>query len=163
LQIAMDSGLPTEGGVFSTGPTSSAQLAVLPWNEFVLLPKGRDAATLSTEASVLAPAGWHLNCALELQPQADGSVRLEPARLPRLIDSPRQRGRSATRIELAGSAPLPQLAHAISIVADSEAALPVPEDFAARSGRLVAEAGALPGSRLYRHYTWLLSLSDHVA
>jgi uncharacterized lipoprotein len=32
--------LPTEGGHFSTGPTSSAALAVLPWNEFVLLRQG---------------------------------------------------------------------------------------------------------------------------
>ena len=28
---------------------------------------------------------------------------------------------------------------------------------------LVAEYGQLFGSRMYRHYTWLLSLSDHVA
>ena len=162
LEIAIDSGLPTEGGMFSTGPMSTAQLAVLPWNELVLLPRGRDAATLSTAASVLAPAGWQLNCALALQSQADGSVRLEPASLARLIDSPLQMGRYAKRIELSGSAPLPQLAHAISVVADSEAALTVPDDFAAGYGRLVAEAGALFGTRMYRHYTWLLSLSDHV-
>jgi len=98
LEIAIDSGLPTEGGLFSTGPMSTAQLAVLPWNELVLLPRGRDAATLSTAASVLAPAGWQLNCALGLQPQADGSVRLEPASLARLIDSPLQMGRYAKRI-----------------------------------------------------------------
>ncbi|HYM29640.1 MAG TPA: hypothetical protein VET66_15930, partial [Steroidobacteraceae bacterium] len=162
LEIAIDSGLPTEGGMFSTGPMSTAQLAMLPWNELVLLPKGRDAATLSTAASVLAPAGWQLNCALGLTPQADGSVRLEPASLARLIDSPLQLGRYAKRIELTGSAPLPQLAHAISVVADSAAALTVPDDFAAGYGRLVAEAGALFGTRMYRHYTWLLSLSDHV-
>ncbi len=47
-----------------------------------------------------APAGWQLNCALALQPQADGSVRLEPASLARLIDSPLQMGRYAKRIEL---------------------------------------------------------------
>src|SRR2546430_17027654 len=35
LEITLDTGLPTEGGHFSTGPTSSEQLAVLPWNEFV--------------------------------------------------------------------------------------------------------------------------------
>ncbi len=48
-------------------------------------------------------------------------------------------------------------------MADSEAALTVPDDFAAGYSRLVAEAGALFGTRMYRHYTWLLSLSDHVA
>ena len=54
-------------GVFTAGPTSTEQLAILPWNEFVLLPKGRDAGdAYSTQASVLAPPDWHLNCALAL-------------------------------------------------------------------------------------------------
>jgi predicted metalloprotease with PDZ domain len=162
LEISMDSGLPTQAGLFSIAPVSSAQLAVLPWNQFVLLPKGHDAGAISTEATLLAPPGWHLSCALALQPQPDGSVRLEPGDLARLIDSPLQMGRYAKRIELPGSPPRPQLKHAISIVADSEAALTVPDEFAAGYGRLVAEAGALFGSRLYRHYTWLLSLSDHL-
>jgi predicted metalloprotease with PDZ domain len=164
LDIAMDTGLATEGGgVFSTGPTSSEQTAVLPWNEFVMLPKGRDAGTLATEATVLAPAQWQLNCALALHPQADGSVRLEGATLARLIDSPLQMGRYARRIELMGSPPLPELKQAISMVADTPGALSVPDDFAAGYSRLVAQAGALFGTRMYRHYTWLLTLSDHVA
>jgi predicted metalloprotease with PDZ domain len=163
LDISLDSGLPTEGGVFGTGPTSSERLAVLPFNLFVLLPKGRDAATISTEASVRAPPGWQLSCALEMHDQADGSVTLEPATLDRLIDSPVQMGAYLERIELPGSAPYPQLRHTVSIAADSAAALAVPDDFAAAYGRLVAQAGALFGTRMYRHYTWLLSLSDHVA
>ncbi|TLY75140.1 MAG: M61 family metallopeptidase [Gammaproteobacteria bacterium] len=163
LDIALDTGLPTEGGHFSTGPTSSEALAILPWNEFVLLPKGRDAGGLSTEAAVLAPPGWQLVCALALRPQADGAVELEPASLARLIDSPLQMGRYAKRIELQGAAPFSELQHSLSLVADSAAALAVPGDFAAGYGRLVQQAGALFGTRMYRHYTWLLTLSDHVA
>lgn len=163
LDIALDSGLTTEGGEFGAGPTSSAQLAVLPFNLFVLLPKDRDAGEISTEATVRAPPGWQLSCALDLHPQADGSVALEPASLSRLIDSPVQMGAYLERIELAGSAPYPELHHVISIAADSAAALATPPDFAAGYGRLVAQAGALFGTRMYRHYTWLLSLSDHVA
>lgn len=163
LDIALDTGLATEGGHFSTGPTSSAALAVLPWNELVLLPKGRDAGGLSTEATVFAPPGWQLSCALELRPQADGSVQLEPASLARLIDSPLQMGRYAKRIEVQGAAPFPELKHSLSLVADSAAALTVPEDFASGYGRLVQQAGAVFGTRMYRHYTWLLTLSDHVA
>jgi len=163
LEIALDSGLPVEGGVFGTGTTSSEELAVLPWNEFVLFPKGRDAGTVSTEAALLAPQGWEVNCALESSKQADGSVALEPATLARLIDSPVQLGRYVKRIDLPGSAPLPELKHRIAIAADSTAALEVPEGFAAGYGRLVAESGQLFGTRMYRHYPWLLSLSDHVA
>jgi predicted metalloprotease with PDZ domain len=162
LEIALDTGLPAEGGEGSFALASSAQLAVISWNQFVLLPKGRDAATISTVATVIAPADWHLNCALALTPQADGSVRLEQGSLARLIDSPLQMGHFTRRIELAGSAPLPELEHAISMAADSEQAMAVPEDFAAGYGRLVAQAGMLFGTRMYRHYTWLLTLSDHV-
>jgi predicted metalloprotease with PDZ domain len=48
-------------------------------------------------------------------------------------------------------------------MADGAAALALPDDFAAGYARLVAEAGALFGSRPYRSYTWIVSLSDHVA
>lgn len=163
LDIALDSGLMIEGGMFGAGPTSSQQLAVLAFNQLVLVPRGVDAGAISAEATVLAPPGWKVACALELRPQADGSVALEPASLSRLIDSPVQMGAFVERIELAGSAPYPELQHAISIAADSTAALATPTDFAAGYGRLVAQAGALFGTRMYRHYTWLLSLSDHVA
>src|ERR1700685_4058631 len=38
----------------------------------------------------------------------------------------------------------------------------VPDDFAHGYEQLVAQAGALFGSRMYRHYTWLVTLSDHL-
>ncbi len=163
LDISLDTGLPTEGGEFTAGPSSSAQLAVISWNQFVLLPKGRDAAAISTEAVLMAPPGWQLRSALALTPQGDGSVRLEDADLARLIDSPVQMGAFTKLVELPGAAPFTELRHAISITADSAEALSVPDDFAASYGRLVAQAGMLFGTRMYRHYTWLLTLSDHVA
>ncbi|MGH8275654.1 MAG: M61 family peptidase, partial [Steroidobacteraceae bacterium] len=163
LDIALDSGLVTEGGKFGTGPASSEQLAVLAWNQFVMLPKGYNAAQITTEASVLAPPGWQIACALATHPQGDGSVALEATTLNRLIDSPVQMGEYLKRVDLPGSAPYPQLQHSISIAADSAAALVTPDDFAAGYARLVAQAGALFGTRMYRHYTWLLTLSDHVA
>ena len=163
LEISLDTGLPTEGGEFTAGPSSSAQLAVISWNQFVLLPKGRDAATVSTEASLVAPPQWTLTSALALTPAGDGSVRVEGTDLAHLVDSPVQMARYVRRVELAGSAPFPELKHVISIAADTEAATVVPEDFAADYSRLVAQAGMLFGTRMYRHYTWLLTLSDHVA
>jgi predicted metalloprotease with PDZ domain len=163
LDISMDSGLAAEGGVFSTGPTSSERLAVLPWNEFVMLPRGRAAADISTSASLEVPQGWQVSCALAQQPLAGGGIGFEEASLARLIDSPVQMGEYLERVELAGSKPYPQLRHSISIAADSAAALSLPPGFAADYSRLVAQAGALFGTRMYRHYTWLLTLSDHVA
>ena len=101
--------------------------------------------------------------ALDFHAGTDGTVQFDAANLARLIDSPVQIGRYARRVDLAGAAPLPELKHSISIMADSEAALNVAKEFQADYTRLVAEAGALFGTRMYRHYTWLLTLSDHVA
>ena len=162
LVISIETGLAAEPNAFTAGPTSSAQLAILPWNQFLLFPKGVDAERLTAVATVLPPAGWLLVCPLDATPVGGGGYQLEPASVARLIDSPVQMGRYAERIELAGSGPAPELKHTLSIMADSAAALEVPPEFAQGYSRLVAETGALFGSRIYRHYTWLLSLSDHV-
>ena len=53
LEIALESGLTTAGGNFTGAPTSSEQLAVLAWNQFLLLPKGSDADKLSIDATVI--------------------------------------------------------------------------------------------------------------
>lgn len=161
LEIALESGLATGGSGFTAAPTSTAELAVLSWNQFVLFPKGIDAARYQTSASLVAPAGWTAASALALTPAADGALALEPASLMTLIDSPVQIARHARRVDLPVRAGTPP--HALAIAADGEAALEAPADFRAGYGRLVEEAGALFGSRPYRHYTWLVTLSDEIA
>ena len=163
LKISLDSGLPVQKEGFTGAQTSSDQLAVLSWNQYVLLPKGMDAEDIETHASIVVPDGWNVACALASKRRADGAYEFEEASLTRLIDSPVQIARYTTDIYLKGSAPMPSIAHDIVIAADSMAALKLPEGFADGYSRLVAEAGALFGSRMYRHYTWILTLSDHVA
>lgn len=163
LEVSLDSGLATEEGGFTAGPTNSAQLAVISWNEFLLFPKGVDADRVSVDASILAPAGWNIACALDSTAGGGGVYSFEHSSIARLIDSPVQMGSHAKLVDLKGSAPGVEIKHRLSIMADSTEALQVPDDFAAGYGRLVAESGALFRSRLYRHYTWLLTLSDHVA
>jgi predicted metalloprotease with PDZ domain len=163
LDVALEAGLATENGTFSAGPTSTELLAIIPWNECMLLPKGADADRLSTLATLVAPPDWQVVSALGITRAADGAYDFEVTSAASLIDSPTQLGRYARRVEIAGFEPGPALKHSISIMADSAAALATPDDFAAGYGRLVAESGALFGSRPYRSYTWILSLSDHVA
>jgi predicted metalloprotease with PDZ domain len=162
LEITLESGLSTGGDSQATAADAAARVAIIKWNEFVLLPKGRDAATIAASGSLQIPAGWNSACALDSHAVEGGALEFEPVSLAQLIDSPVQLGQFVRRVDLAGSAPHPDMHHLISIAADSAAATEVPADFAQRYGRLVAEAGALFGSRHYRHYTWLLSLSDHL-
>ena len=163
LDISLDSGLSIGGGSFSGSPGSSEQLAIIRWNEFVLFPKGRDAATITAIGVITPPEGWSTACALDSHPASPGGVEFETVPLSQLIDSPAQIGHYTKRVTLAGSSPSPALQHSIAIAADSAAMLDTPADFAQGYSKLVAEAGALFNSRHYRHYTWLLSLSDHVA
>jgi predicted metalloprotease with PDZ domain len=163
LDIALESGLPENGGGFSGSPDSTARLAIVRWNQYVLLPKGSDAAQISSQGSVQAPAGWSVACALDSHASEGGGVEFEPVSLAQLIDSPVQMGQYMRRVELPGSAPHPDIHHAISIAGDTAESIQVPADFAAGYGNLVAEAGALFASRHYRHYLWILTLSDHTA
>jgi len=161
LEVSMESGLATEGAGFTAAPTSSAQLAILSWNQFLLFPKGVDADKVSVSASVIAPPGWTVVCALESQAKPGGTYEFEASSLARLIDSPVQMGLYAKLVELTGSDPLADIKHRLSFMADSAAALAVPGELGPGYSRLVAENGLLFGSRMYRHYTWLVSLSAH--
>jgi predicted metalloprotease with PDZ domain len=162
LDVSMESGLAVDGDGFSASPTSSDQLAILPWNEFLLFPKGIDAEKVMIESSVTVPADWTLVSPLE-STAAGNTHTFESASIARLIDSPAQLGRYSKLVALTGSEPRADIKHTLSIMADSAAALETPAAFDQGYARLVAENGALFGSRMYRHYTWLLSLSDHVA
>lgn len=163
LDVSIESGLPTEGEGFTAAPTSSAQLAILSWSQLLLFPKGVDADKVSVSATLIAPSGWTVVCALASKAGAGGVNEFESSTVARLIDSPVQMGFYAKLIELKGSEPRADIRQSLSIMADSAAALAVPDDFAQGYSRLVAESGALFGSRMYRHYTWLVSLSDHIA
>jgi predicted metalloprotease with PDZ domain len=157
LDISMESGLAIEGETASSGePSTSARLAIVSWNQFLLFPKGVDADKVSVSATILAPEGWTAVCALASKSGPGREFEFEDSSLARLIDSPVQMGLYAKLFELKGSAPLADSKHALSMMADSAAALAVPEDFAQGYNRLVAESGALFGSRMYRHCSQIL-------
>jgi hypothetical protein len=65
LDVAIESGLPIEGMMYTSGQTNSSRLAIISWNEFLLYPKGVDADTVSVDASLIPPSGWTVACALE--------------------------------------------------------------------------------------------------
>lgn len=163
LEITLESGLPADGSGFSSSPDSSARLAVIRWIQYVLVPKGRDAATISSEGSLQVPPGWHVACALDFQAAESGLLKFERVSLAQLIDSPVQIGQFTRIVSLPGSPPHQDMRHAIALAGDTQESIDVPADFAPSYGKLAAEAGALFASRHYRHYTWLLTLSDHVA
>ena len=142
------------------GPAASDDILDLNWNAVVLYPKGARSDDVSFEASVILPPGWRFGTALPVASASGDEVRFSPVTLTALVDSPLIAGTHFREVELtkAGEAPV----HVMDVVADSDADLAMtPQDQAAYQ-KLVAETGTLFGARHYRHYDFLLTLSDQV-
>src|SRR5207253_3362760 len=75
-----------------------------------------------------------------------------------LVDSPVLAGQYMKKFDLGGD-----VHHSLDVAADSAAALNASADTIQHFKNLVAETGALFGARHYRHYDFLLTLSDHTA
>jgi len=159
VEADLDFVLPVASGGFSAGPSVTQELAVISWNQVVLYPQGRPSDQLTYQASLRLPAGWTFATALPVTEGSGEVLRFGPVSLTTLVDSPVLAGSHLAKVPLAtGEGP----AHEIDIAADSAAALELPAGFAEAYAHLPEEAGALFGARHYRHYQWLLTLSDHV-
>jgi predicted metalloprotease with PDZ domain len=164
VEVAFDYLSAVSSGGFSSAASATPELTVISWNQVLLYPRGADADHLLLAASLRLPRGWSHATALDADGAASGGdvLRFAPVSLTTLVDSPVLAGAHFKRLPLTdagGSAP----AHRLNIAADSDAALDISASQLEAYRRLVAETGALFGARHYRHYDFLLTLSDNVA
>lgn len=160
IEAAFDFLSPPEAGGFSSGASATTEMAVLSWNQLLLYPEGTTARDFQVKARLKVPAGWKFGTALPIDRETGDTIEFQPAGLETLVDSPVITGRHFRTIELT---PGVDPSHVIHLAADSEDALAVKPEVVANYKRLVAETGALYGSRHYRSYHFLVSLSDHLA
>ncbi len=158
LEISFDYLEPSGMGGPAAG-TATDKLMVLNWNQVLLYPAGIPAARLIYKPKLQLPPGWRFGTALHTAAQSGGDVDFEPVSLERLVDSPLVAGQYYRAIDL--TPPGEPIHHEIDIVAESEAALAMPAEVQRGMTNLVAETGKLFGSRHYREYHFLLTLSDH--
>ncbi len=159
VEAAFDFLSAAESNGFSSGASATANLAMISWNQVLLYPKGANADEISYAATLRLPAGWKFGTSLARKSESGGTVAFEPVSLTMLVDAPVLAG-SHFRVVPLAEAPLP---HRLDIAADSEAALEISPELVQSYKNLVAETGALFGARHYRHYDFLLTLSDHTA
>jgi predicted metalloprotease with PDZ domain len=146
---------------FSSGASTSANLALLSWNELVLYPAGhKNDSDISVQPSVILPEGWQLGTALTRSGGDATHVDFQTVSLNQLIDSPLLTGRYFVEIALA-----PEIAprHFLDIAADGPEDLKVSSDAVQAYSNLVRETGALYQSRHYDSYHFLVTASDQVA
>jgi predicted metalloprotease with PDZ domain len=162
LEASLDYLLPSEDGTAGT-PSASAKVAVLPWNLVMLYPRGSRSDELKFAASVRVPEGWKF--ATALRPAAngeggDGRAEFETVSLTTLVDSPLLAGAYFKTYDLAPGGQKPE--HRLNIAADSAAATTMTSEELLHMRQLVSETRALFGARHYRHYDFLLALTDHL-
>jgi predicted metalloprotease with PDZ domain len=160
LDADLDYIAPAPGANFTAGASTSPRLGVLSWNTVLLYPKGTASDALSYSASLRIPSGWQYATALETRGRTGDDIEFEPASLTTLVDSPVQLGMTLRKIDIPNKS---GLRHTLNLLSESAEAVQTPDDFAAQYGRLVDETSTLFGANHYRHYDWLLTLSDAVA
>jgi predicted metalloprotease with PDZ domain len=159
LDIAFDYISAVDENYFSSsGSSVTSELAVLNWNQTLLYPQGCDPDRIQYRATLKIPSGWRYGTALPVAREAGNEIEFQPASLTTLVDSPVSSGAHYRTVDLGSDN---GAAHYIHIAADSERALDVDPDTVGHWKNLVAQTGDLFGSRHYRSYHFLLTLSDH--
>jgi predicted metalloprotease with PDZ domain len=160
LQVTFDY-LEPGSGSFTGGASSTDKLVVLSWNQNLLYPLDKPATEQTFTAKLIVPDGWKIGTPLPIATQSGATTTFEPVTLNRLVDSPVVAGEYFRAVDI--TPPGEPVHHEIDIVADAPHDLDMSDDVRRGMTNLVAEAGKLFGSRHYRDYHFLLTLSDHVA
>jgi predicted metalloprotease with PDZ domain len=161
LDVRLDYVEPEATSGFSAGASATDKLVVISWNQNLLYPAGHLAQDLIYKATLKLPEGWKFGTALPIAHQEGDEIAFKPVSLNRLVDSPVSAGEYYRVINV--TPPGEPIHHEIDLAADSEAALNMSPEQKQDYTNLVAETGKLFGTRHYRDYHFLLTLSNHVA
>jgi predicted metalloprotease with PDZ domain len=151
---------PPDTSGFSSGASATTELAVVSWNQLLLYPEGVPSDKLDYQATLQVPTGWRYGSALPISKETGNQIEFKPSSLTTLIDSPVSMGSHYKTYDLGTSDGAP---HYLHVAADGDPATDLPPAEVEGFRNLVKEAGALFGSRHYRDYHFLMTLSDHVA
>ena len=161
LDVSFDYVEPNVMSGFTAGASTTDKMAVISWNQNLLYPAGHLAQDLIYKATLKLPEGWKFGTALPVAGHNGEVIEFKPASLNRLVDSPVICGEYFRVVDV--TPPGEPIHHEIDLAADSEAALDMSPALQQDYSNLVAETGKLFGTRHYRDYHFLLSLSNHVA
>ena len=145
---------------FSAGASTSANLAMVSWNEVILWPASKPAHETMVQPSVTLPDGWKYGTALTPTGHEGNTTHFAAVSVNDLVDSPLLSGRYFKEFDLA-----PEISpkHYLDLAADGPEDLDVPPQMLAGFNNLVRETGALYTARHYNSYHFLMTLSDQVA
>jgi predicted metalloprotease with PDZ domain len=145
---------------FSSGGSTSENLALLSWNTLLVYPDNTDASQVMFTPSITIPAGWKFGTALEKDGGSGQMSSFKTVSLEQLVDSPVLAGRYFREVALA-----PEITpkHYLDMAGDGPEEVELSKEHIAEFDRLVRETGALYKSRHYGAYHFLITLSNEVA
>jgi predicted metalloprotease with PDZ domain len=160
LEVKLDFLATAAPSGFSAGASTSANLAMVSWNEVVLYPAGISPSEIEVQPAAKLPADWQYGTALTKTGEENGDVEFAPVSLETLIDSPLLTGKYFKEFPLA---PEVSPKHYLDLAADGPEDLRITPQALEAFSKLVRETGALYQSRHYESYHFLMTLSDQVA
>ena len=168
LNVKMDFLATAAATGFSAGASTSANLALLSWNELLVYPGSPNggvtkAAEVMVTPSITIPNGWHFGTALVPTGGAtedSAHAVFQTVSLEQLVDSPVLSGRWFREIPLATEV-TPK--HFLDLAGDGPEDIAISQEHIDQFSKLVRETGALYKSRHYTAYHFLVTLSDQVA
>jgi predicted metalloprotease with PDZ domain len=144
----------------STARLATPTILSLEWNKVVLSPEAEDQRTVTITPSIHLPtADWKYATALETTTATGADVSFAPVTLETLVDSPLDAGLYERTLDLAkwDGAPV-----TIAAFADTPDELAAGDKTVAKFRALVEQMHALYHYRHFRHYTFLLTMSDEM-
>ena len=88
LDVAFDFISPPESGGFTSGSSTTTELAVLNWNQLLLYPQGSQPDAFQYQATLIVPNSWRYGTALPIQRESGNQIEFQPASLTTMVDSP---------------------------------------------------------------------------
>ena len=160
VDLAFDFLLDNGTDGFTSAACSTPNLLLLSWNQVTFYPAARKADLLTCDATLRLPDRWQHASALSEEPASGSSLRFRTCTYTTLVDAPVLAGLHFRTVELT---PGDSVAVRLQMACDSEAGLKIPDGQVTALRNLVKEARALFGTEHYRHYDFLVTLSDHTA
>lgn len=135
----------------------SRDMLILPWQKVALYPAGWFIRNIAVQAELTVPDGFSIATALEpLKANANQTV-FKSTSLEDLVDAPVYAGRYYRRVALTAAPASPVR---LNLLGDNEAALDLPAELIAKFSKLATAVPRLFRSEHYRHFDFLMSLSD---
>jgi predicted metalloprotease with PDZ domain len=137
----------------------SDAIADLEWNEVVMYPAGYFSRDIPVNTTLKLPSGWKYATALETASEDGGTIKFRQTTLNTLVDSPLYAGLYFKRVDLSPTST--DIVH-LNLFADEADDLKMTPEELEEHKKLVSEADKLYGSHHYKHYDFLLLMSNKV-